>query len=117
LPPAIVLVALLVGGTIAGMLGALLALPIAAGLQMVIRELHLDLPGEVGHGETVRQLDDKATEVYEQLTEGVAAAEAAQIADNLATIVKATEAEGNLADKMPDAADAITPIPVKLKPA
>lgn len=46
LPPAIVLVALLVGGTLGGILGALLALPIAAGLQMLLRELHLVLPGE-----------------------------------------------------------------------
>lgn len=46
LPPAVVLVSLLVGGTLAGIIGALLSLPIAAGLRMVIRELHVDLPGE-----------------------------------------------------------------------
>jgi len=98
LPPAIVVVALLVGGTLAGMLGALLALPIAAGLQMVIRELRLDLPGAAAHDDTVKDLDDKATAVYEHLSKDVPATEAAQIADNLATMVKQTEADA-LAEK------------------
>jgi len=92
LPPAIVLVALLVGGTLAGILGALLALPIAAGLQMVLRELHLALPGE-SPSPISHQLDERANEVYESLTEGVTAADAGAIADDLATIVKQTEAK------------------------
>ena len=92
LPPAIVLVALLVGGTLAGILGALLALPIAAGLQMVLRELHLALPGESPTPQGAHQLDRRANEVYETLTEGVPAADAGVIADDLATIVKQTEA-------------------------
>jgi predicted PurR-regulated permease PerM len=40
--PALVIVALLVGGTLMGILGAFLALPVAAGLQMVGRELRAD---------------------------------------------------------------------------
>ena len=60
---------------------------------MVIRELHVDLPGEVAHADTVKQLDEKAVEVYEQLAERATAVEAAQIADNLAVIVKQTEAQ------------------------
>jgi predicted PurR-regulated permease PerM len=109
LPPAIVVVALLVGGTLAGILGALVALPIAAGLQMVIRELHLDLPGETAHADTVKELDEKATLVYEHLADGVPAAEASQIADNLATIVKQTEADAlaEKADALAEKADAI----------
>lgn len=103
LPPAIVVVALLVGGTLAGILGALVALPIAAGLQMLIRELRLDLPGEVTQADTVKELDEKATFVYEHLAEGVPAAEASQIADNLATIVKQTEA-----DVLAEKAEALT---------
>ncbi|MEO8706740.1 MAG: AI-2E family transporter [Kofleriaceae bacterium] len=90
LPPAIVLLALLVGGTLAGILGALLALPIAAGLQMVLRELRVDLPGELHHSAT-KEMDDRATEVYEHLTEGVSAADAGVIAADLAEIVKQTE--------------------------
>jgi len=86
LPPAVVVIALLVGGTLAGILGALLALPIAAGLQMLIRELHVDLPGESASEEDRLHLE-RTTEVYEHLTEGVPAARAAQIADDLATMV------------------------------
>jgi predicted PurR-regulated permease PerM len=42
----VVILALLAGGTLMGMLGALLALPIAAGLLMILEELHLELPGD-----------------------------------------------------------------------
>lgn len=94
LPPSIVLVALLAGGTLGGILGALLALPIAAGLQMVLRELRVDLPGEATVDETARELDAKATEVYEHLTEGFPATEAGAIAEDLATMVKRTEEGG-----------------------
>ncbi len=134
LPPAIVVVALLVGGTLAGILGALVALPIAAGLQMVIRELHLDLPGETAHADTVKELDEKATLVYEHLADGVPAAEASQIADNLASIVKQTEADvlaekadalaekaddlaANLPDKLDKLATAEQAATPKLRPA
>jgi predicted PurR-regulated permease PerM len=91
LPPSVVLVALLIGGTLAGVLGALLALPIAAGLQMMLRQLHVDLPGAPSRDETAKELDHIASEVYEQLTEGVSAADAGLIADDLAGVAKATE--------------------------
>jgi len=93
LPPAVVLVALLVGGTLAGILGALLALPIAAGLQMVIRELHVDLPGEASPTRCIHQQEDeRATQVYESLAEGATATRAGIIADDLASLVKQSEA-------------------------
>ena len=91
LPPAIVLVALLVGGTLAGILGALLALPIAAGLQMVVRELRVELPGETPAGASELRMDERASEVYEHLSEGATAADAGLIADDLASIVKRSE--------------------------
>jgi predicted PurR-regulated permease PerM len=91
LPPAIVLVALLVGGTLAGVLGALLALPIAAGLQMVVRELRVELPGETPAGASELRMDERASEVYEHLSEGATAADAGLIADDLASIVKRSE--------------------------
>jgi putative heme transporter len=84
LPPAIVLLALLVGGTLAGILGALLALPITAGLHMLVRELHVDLPGETSPHDAEKARDERASEVYEQLTEGVPAADAGIIADSIA---------------------------------
>ena len=102
LPPAIVLLALLVGGTLAGIVGALLSLPIAAGLQMVLRELRVELPGEAEADERVKQLDDQASDLYEELTEHSTAAEAGVIADDLANLVKRTEAGGpTLSQQMP----------------
>jgi predicted PurR-regulated permease PerM len=107
LPPAIVVVALLIGGTLAGILGALLALPIAAGLQMLLRELRVDLPGEADAHEHDKRLDVQASEVYEQLTEGVPAADAGAIADDLAKVVKRSEQGGpTLTQQLPLASSA-----------
>jgi len=88
LPPAIVLLGLLVGGTLGGVLGALLALPIAAGLQMVIKELRVELPGELRQTSQALAMDVRAREVYEHLAEGVPAADAGVIADDLASMAK-----------------------------
>ena len=92
LPPAVVLVALLVGGTLGGVLGALLALPIAAGLQMLIHELRVDLPGDVPASDATHQRDERANAVYEQLSAGITTADAGVIADDIATKVRQTEA-------------------------
>src|SRR5439155_836241 len=46
LSPTAVLLALLAGGTLLGVMGALLALPIAAGLQMILEELRVEMPGD-----------------------------------------------------------------------
>ncbi len=88
LSPAMVIIAILVGAALLGMLGALLALPIAAGVQMVIRELRLDLPGELHGDEKTRTSDEKADLIYSQLTEGATAADAAVIASELAAKMK-----------------------------
>ena len=47
LPSSVVLVALLAGGTLMGIVGALLALPVAAAMRMLVDELRVELPGEV----------------------------------------------------------------------
>ncbi len=88
LSPAIVIIAILVGAALLGMLGALLALPIAAGVQMVIRELRFELPGELHGDEKTRTSDEKADLIYSQLTEGATAADAAIIASELAAKMK-----------------------------
>jgi predicted PurR-regulated permease PerM len=93
LPPAVVLVSLLVGGTLMGITGALLALPIAAGLLMVARELRVELPGETPDA-SVRARDQKAEHIYEQLTEGATAVDAGVIADELAQRIKQREKAG-----------------------
>ncbi len=103
LSPAIVLLALLIGGTLMGILGALLALPIAAGAQMVVRELRVDLPGEeTAESDALRARDEKAEHMYEELTHGQTAAEAGVIAGELAQKLKETEAAGaTLTAEMP----------------
>jgi predicted PurR-regulated permease PerM len=82
LPSSVVLFALMVGGTLMGLLGALLALPVAATIMMLIEELRVELPGEqeqVADTE-LRARDDLAEEEYERRTEGVGAEQAAAIA-------------------------------------
>lgn len=94
LSPAIVIIALLIGGTLMGILGALIALPIAAGVQMVVRELRIEMPGEAPPADTTRIRDEKAETIYEQLTEGATAADAGVIASELAQKIKETEQRG-----------------------
>ena len=109
LPPAIVLVALLVGGTLAGILGALLALPMAAGLQMLIRELRVNLPGDVPASDETHRADEQAIEVYEHLSLGSTAADAGVIADGVASLVMRTEASAALKGAGADARDEPSP--------
>jgi hypothetical protein len=77
-----VMVALLAGGTLMGILGVLLALPVAATVVMLIEELRVELPGEQEQvvDTQVREADDRAEEEYERRTEGVGAEQAAAIA-------------------------------------
>jgi predicted PurR-regulated permease PerM len=82
LPSSVVLFALLAGGTLMGILGALLALPVAAAAMMLIEELRVELPGEQEQLEDthLREADDRGEEEYERRTEGVGAEKAAAIA-------------------------------------
>lgn len=92
--PALVLVALMVGGTLLGMLGALLALPVAAGIQMIFRELRVELPGEGNAVEAMRERDDRVGDIYEQLAENAPVERAVEIAGQLAETIRATEKAG-----------------------
>jgi predicted PurR-regulated permease PerM len=82
LPSSIVLIALLAGGTLMGILGALLALPVAATVMMLIEELRVELPGEQEQvvDTQKREADDRGEEEYERRAEGVGAEQAAAIA-------------------------------------
>jgi putative heme transporter len=97
LSPAIVIIALLVGGTLMGILGALLALPIAAGLRMLVRELRVELPGEEPADGSVRANDAKEEQIYEELTAGATAANAGVIAGELAEKHKEAEVREGIA--------------------
>jgi len=94
LPPAIVLIALLIGGTLGGFLGVMIALPIAAGLQMLVRELRVDLPGSVPASDELLARDIRASEIYSHLSQGSAPIEASVIAEEVATMVKESEEDG-----------------------
>jgi putative heme transporter len=80
LPPSMVLFALLVGGTLLGIPGAFLALPVAAALRMLVEELRIDLPGEEAERPSLVAQDARAEREYERRVEGVPATEAAAIA-------------------------------------
>lgn len=82
LPSSVVLFALLVGGTLMGILGALLALPVAATVRMLIDELRVELPGQQEQIADAEQRvgDERAEEEYERRTEGVPVEQAAAIA-------------------------------------
>lgn len=83
LPSVMVLLALLVGGRLLGIIGALLALPVAAMLGMLLEELRVELPGETTDS-TVREHDQEAQREYEAKTEGVPAQAAAEVAGQIA---------------------------------
>jgi putative heme transporter len=82
LSPAAVLIALLVGGNLMGILGALLALPIAAGILMIITELRLELPGETPV--TDREHEDEESQ-YATRAAGASAEQSAIIAESIVT--------------------------------
>ncbi|MCK9419215.1 MAG: AI-2E family transporter [Nitrospirae bacterium] len=82
LPSSVVLFALLAGGTLMGISGALLALPVAATIMMLVEELRVELPGQQEQVADViqRAVDERSEDEYERRTEGVPAEQAAAIA-------------------------------------
>jgi predicted PurR-regulated permease PerM len=99
LPAATVMVALLVGGKLLGILGALLALPFAAAIRMVIEELRYELPGEDLHDTAMRQRDAREERVFERLAAGAPAEQAATIATEIAEArIKHDKAEAQAED-------------------
>jgi predicted PurR-regulated permease PerM len=82
LPSSVVLFALIVGGTLLGIAGVLLALPVAAAILMLIKELRVELPGEtelLGNAEQQTR-DDRGEQEYERRTQGLPVEQAAAIA-------------------------------------
>jgi predicted PurR-regulated permease PerM len=85
LPPSVVVFALLAGGTLMGILGALLALPVAATVMMLIDELRVELPGKQERVSDVEQRigDERAEKEYLRRTVGVPVEQAAAIAASI----------------------------------
>ena len=79
-----VVLALLAGGILYGVIGALLALPIAAGLQMMLVELRVEMPGDDRDDRMAQARDAKTEATYERMSAGATAPEAGQIARDLA---------------------------------
>jgi predicted PurR-regulated permease PerM len=82
-PPAVI-VALLIGGELMGILGALLALPVAATIVMLITELRVELPGEAKQVDDLRALDEVVEREFELRTAGEPVEAAAEVAHRLA---------------------------------
>ena len=80
LPSAVVLFSLLVGGALMGIMGALLALPAAAAIRMLLLSSRAVLPGEQVDDERLRALDHEAERSYAERTAGAPAEQAAAIA-------------------------------------
>jgi predicted PurR-regulated permease PerM len=84
LPPTAVILALIAGGTLMGILGALLALPIAAGLLMMLEELRVEMPGDDSVDRPLQARHARQEAKYEQMSAGATAPEAGEIAKTLA---------------------------------
>jgi hypothetical protein len=109
LSPITVIVALLAGGTLLGMVGALLALPVAAALQMMLLELRVELPGDDSDDRTERARNAKTEALYERRSAGATAPEAGRIARDLAHDIRdADAAEAARAAKVAKAVAAST---------
>ena len=87
LPSSVILFSLLAGSVLLGMVGALLALPVAAAVLMFIEELRVELPGqqEQAADAEIRERDDRGEEEYERRAEGMPAEQAAAIAVEIST--------------------------------
>jgi predicted PurR-regulated permease PerM len=87
LPSSVILFSLLAGSVVSGIVGALLALPVAAAALMLIEELRVDLPGQQEQATDVeiRERDDRGEEEYERRAEGMTAGQAAAIAVEIST--------------------------------
>jgi predicted PurR-regulated permease PerM len=94
LPSSVVLVALLAGGTLMGIAGALLALPVAAAILMLVEELRVELPGQVEtpEKELRRVRDDVSEAEYTERSEGLPVHEAAAIAVEITEVREREEA-------------------------
>jgi predicted PurR-regulated permease PerM len=87
LPSSVILFSLLTGAVLLGIPGALLSLPVAAAVLMLIEELRVELPGQQEQTEDVetRERDDRGEEEYERRAGGMAAEQAAAIAVEIST--------------------------------
>jgi predicted PurR-regulated permease PerM len=84
LPAWLITVALLAGGELMGILGALLALPVTAGVRMILEELRVELPGAGTIDPEIKQRDEQVEDLYSELAAGAGAGTSAGIALEIA---------------------------------
>jgi predicted PurR-regulated permease PerM len=96
-PSSVVLFALIAGGTLAGIAGALLALPVAATILMLIDEMRIEMPGEDAQRQDVeiQQQDQRNEAEYQRRTRGMPAEQAAAVA------VEISHAQKKESDEIP----------------
>ena len=94
LSPLAVIIALLVGGTLLGIVGALLALPMAAGIRVLIENYRIELPGDQPGEQEEHTEEAHAEATYAAQTQGTSAVESAMMATEIAEQLQdAEEAE------------------------
>jgi predicted PurR-regulated permease PerM len=95
MPSSVVLFSLIAGATLFGIIGALLALPVAATILMLIDKLRVELPGETEQAKDaeIRKKDEHSEREYTRRSEGMPAEEASAIAVEMAGVRKKAEDE------------------------
>lgn len=91
LSPVAVAMALLAGGMLFGIIGALLALPLAAAIRAAIEQLRIDLPGDQSGEPAERAQTERVEADYLQETQGASAVEAANLAAEFAGRLEETQ--------------------------
>jgi putative heme transporter len=104
LSPVAVMIALLIGGTLLGVVGALLALPAAAAIRMIVKELRVGLPGEDVDDTLLRERDEAAEREFAERAAGTNAVDAAAIATRMAEHIREEDA--------PDAPEEAAEVPI-----
>jgi predicted PurR-regulated permease PerM len=93
LSPLAVIVALLVGEALLGIVGALLALPMAAGIRVLIENYRIELPGD-HPGEKEERAEEAHAEIaYAEQAHGTSSMEAAMLATEIAEQLQEAEQE------------------------
>jgi len=101
LSPLAVIIALLVGGTLLGIVGALLALPMAAGIRVLIENYRIELPGDHPGEQEEHAEEAHAEATYAAQTQGTSSVESAMMATELAEQLQDAEEEATGETEIP----------------
>jgi len=92
LPAWALTLALLIGAKLMGVIGALLSLPVAAGIRMILEELRVEMPGDGAIDPHLRERDNQVESLYAELAAGAGAETSAGIALDIADSVRRSDA-------------------------